>query len=120
MPRFIFIILIGLLLSSCMPPRVTPQKLYDHYQAHMLDKFNQMQYMGSKGKYHYFHHARISMMKREYRVLKDELPIDDEFPLTDDQETWRAYRVVAIDTSPPGIFIILKPYGVDPKMIGEI
>lgn len=55
-------------------------------------------YMGTKGKYHYVHHSRISMMKAEYRVLKEELFIHDEFPLTADRSQWRSCRLMEIDT----------------------
>ena len=71
-----------------------------------MQKLNHMAYMGSKGKYHYFHHYRISMMKREYRVLKDELPIDDPFPLTEDKSQWRSYMVVEDESRNSGVALI--------------
>ena len=106
MRHTLLFILFGLLLSSCMPPRVTPEKLHAHYQAHAMDKFNQMSYMGTKGRYHYFHHFRLSMMKREYRVLKDELFIKNQFPLTDDQSQWCPYMVVEDESRNGGFALI--------------
>ncbi len=97
MRRFTLIIFSSLLLNSCAPPRVTPEKLHAHYQAHAMEKLNHMSYMGTKGNDHYFHHFRISMMKKEFRVPKDELLIDNEFPLTDDQEKWRPYMVLEVN-----------------------
>ena len=112
MRHILLLLFTSLLLNSCMPPRVTPEKLHAHYQAHAMEKLNVMKYMGSKGNYHYFHHFRLSMMKREYRVLKEELFIKDEFPLTDDQSQWRAYSVAAVDASPPMIHYLLQRYGL--------
>lgn len=90
---------IGIILTSCLPPRVSPEKLERQYQAHATEKLNSLYYMGSDEHDHYFHHLRLSMQKSVYRISRNDLHLDQEFELTDDSTQWRPYIFLTSDVS---------------------
>lgn len=94
----IALLAICVLFTSCLPPRVSPEKLERQYRAHAAQKLNTLYYMGSDEHDHYFHHLRLSMKKSVYRVAKKDLPlIGSEFELTDDQTQWQTYIISPVD-----------------------
>ena len=48
-------------------------------------------YMGSRGKHHYFSHDEIG--RKIYRVLQAQYPVEEPFPLTSSKSKWRNMEI---------------------------
>ena len=52
-------------------------------------------YMGSRGNHNYFSHDQIG--RKIYRVLLDQYPVEDPFPLTPFQSRWRKMEITRFE-----------------------
>jgi hypothetical protein len=79
------------ILAGCTAPRLTWPELQDRFDAHRMETMNTMWYMGSTSLDHYFFHSFLTMRRTVYRVPRSELTVDNVFPLTKDEASWRQY-----------------------------
>ncbi len=89
MNRWIFAVLTSLMLLGCNQPlTVSKAELMDMTQHWKEPKVAIWYYTGTDSEYHYFRFIDIDGTK-DYRVRREELQIDQPYPLGKNQKDWR-------------------------------
>lgn len=76
------------IMSCSQPSTVSKAELIEITKHWKEPKVAIWYYMGTDNKFHYFRFIDLGV-KQDYRVRRDELEIDETYPLTKKQNEWR-------------------------------
>ena len=86
--------LLMVLAGGCTQKTRTVAEVQALFNKHRNEGRNQLYYMGSDQKVHYFCHEYLtSLTRRTYRIAKTELSITNEFEITKNNREWRAQEM---------------------------